>query len=571
MKRKKLISMLLTLTFVFSLTGLASASTFASSNAKKPAVLTVMSQESNGWVRNFNPLINNSLHISLGFMFEPLVVFDSFNNNKETPWLAEKIVTEPDFKTLTVKVRKGVKWSDGKEFTANDVAFTYNYTKNYPEIDRAGDWDHGTVKGRIASVKVVDKYTVKIVMKEANRFVRSSIFFQRWMLPQHVYSKVKNPATYVDKTPVVTGAFSVVKSFKPEMIVLGRNPKYWQANKLQVDELRYPQFNGNQAALSLLQTGAVDWAHIFIPDAQKNYVQGDKNRKFWYGKNDGVRLAFNFMDENADTLKAFKDVNFRRAVSLCVDRKGIIDSAVYGYLSKDVPPVTGLPPALMGYADKKAQAELAKYTKFDIAGAKKILTDAGYKDTDNDGFLENPDGSKLAFEITSPAGWTDWNDGAAIVAQGLQKAGINATAKAIDLAMVIESWKSGKHDILYCGYGISGDPYKFYYDTIGDQSRIKTDTWWTITDNNYANDEMTALIAKMPTAKDAELKTITAKIEQHFASQMINVPLFYNGNWFVYNTSRFTGWATEGHVVCNPANVQHDSKLLQLMLLKPVK
>ena len=89
--------------------------------------------------------------------------------------------------------------------------------------------------------------------------------------------------------------------------------------------------------------------------------------------------------------------------------------------------------------------------------------------------------------------------------------------------------------------------------------------------NNYANDAMTSLIASMPIAKDANLKLITAKIEQHFAKNMINVPLFYNGNWFVYNTSRFTGWATEDNVVCNPACAQHDSKLLQLMLLKPVK
>ena len=566
MRIKKLISIMLVIALTLSMTPFTTASA-----AKKPAFLTIMSQESNGWVRNFNPLINNPLQASLGFMFEPLVIFDSFNNNRETPWLAEKIVTEPDFKTLTVYVRKGVKWSDGKDFTAKDVAFTFNYTKSHPEIDRGGDWDHNGVKGRIASVTIVNDYTVKIVMKVANRFVRNSLFYQRWMLPEHIYSKVKDPATYVDKKPVVTGAFSKVKSFKPEMFVLDRNPKYWNAKNISVDQLRFPQFNGNQAALSLLQTGAVDWAHIFIPDAEKNYVQGDPNRKFWYGKNDGVRLAFNFMDENADTLKAFKDVNFRRAVSLCVDRKGIIDSAVYGYLSKDVPPVTGLPPALLGYADKTAQAELAKYTNYDIDAAKKILADAGYKDIDKDGFLENPDGSKLAFEITSPAGWTDWNDGAAIVADGLKKAGISATAKAIDLAMYIESWKSGKHDILYGGYGISGDPYRFYFDTVGDQSRIKTDTWWTITMNNYANDQMTALIASMPTAKDSELKKITAQIEQHFADNMINVPLFYNGNWFVYNTSRFTGWATEGNVVCNPACVQHDSKLLQLMLLKPVK
>jgi peptide/nickel transport system substrate-binding protein len=568
MKSKKLVTIIM---LVIMLT--LSMSAFTTANAAKTNFLTIMSEESNGWVQNFNPNINNARHAALGFMFEPLIIFDSFNNNKETPWLAERLVTEPDYKTLTIYVRKGVKWSDGKDFTANDVAFTYNYPKTHPEIDRTGWWDHpgSATPGKIASVKVVDKYTVKIVMKEANRFWRNTIPFQVWMLPEHIYSKVNDPATYVDKNPVVTGAFSKVKYFTPEMIVLGRNQYYWNAKNLKVDELRFPQFNGNQAALSLLQTGAIDWAHIFIPDAAKNYVQGDPDRKFWYGKNDGVRLAFNFMDENADTLKAFKDVNFRRAVSLCVDRIGINKSAVFGYLSKDVPPVTGLPPALLGYADVSAQAELTKYIKYDINAAKKILADAGYKDVDKDGFLENPDGSKLAFEITSPAGWTDWNDGAAIVAQGLKKAGINATAKAIDLAMVIESWKSGKHDILYCGYGISGDPYKFYYDTIGDQSRVKTDTWWTITDTNYVNDEMTALIASMPTAKDAQLKQITAKIEQHFANNMINVPIFYNGNWVVYNTSRFTGWATADNVICNPACVQHDSKLLQLFALKPVK
>lgn len=541
------------------------------SAAKKTNYLTVMSETSNGWVRNFNPLINNAMHASTGFMFEPLVIFDSFNNNKETPWLAEKIVTEFDFKTLTVYVRKGVKWSDGKDFTAKDVAFTFNYTKSHPEIDRAGDWDHGDVKGRIASVKLVNDYQVKITMKVPNRFVRNSLFSQRWMLPEHIYSKVKDPANYVDANPVVTGAFSVIKSFKPEMFVLGKNPYYWNAKSLSVDEMRWPQYNSNQAALALLQTGKVDWAHIYIPDAEKNYIQGDTNRKFWYGKNDGVRLAFNFMDENTDTLKAFNDVNFRRAVSLCCDRQGINNSAVYGYLSKEALPVTGLPPALLGYADKAAMAELAKYTKFDINAAKKILADAGYKDVDNDKFLENPDGSKLAFEITSPAGWTDWNDGAAICADGLQKAGINATAKAIDLSLYVESWSNNKRDILYAGYGTIADPYRFYYTTIGDQSTIKTATWWTTTCTNYANDEMTALVASMPTAKNSELNKITSKIEQHFANNMINIPLFYNGNWFVYNTSRFTGWATENNVICNPAIIQHDSKLLQLMSLKPVK
>ncbi|WP_163194575.1 ABC transporter substrate-binding protein [Clostridium thermarum] len=535
---------------------------------KEKAVLTSLMEMNDGWVRNFNPFISSAYQFVQGFMYEPLVVFDSYNNNKEHMWLAEDIITEPDYKTLTVKVRKGVKWSDGKDLTAKDVAFSFTYSKDHPEIDRNGDWGEN---GKIKSVEIVDDYTVKIVMREVNRFHRNTVFFQKWIVPEHIFSSISDPATYVLENPVVTGAFSEVVSFEPEMVVLGRNPNYWQGDKLQVDELRVPQYNGNDAGLVLLQSGEVDWAHLFIPDAETNYVQGDPHRKFWYGVNDGVRLAFNYMTPNKDNLKAFNNVDFKRAVSLAVDRETIIDSAVYGYLSRVVPTNTGLPPALWGYRDAEADEEMAKYTKFDIEQAKQILANAGFKDVDGDGFVENPDGTKISFDIISPAGWTDWNDGAAIAAQGLQKAGINARAKAIDLSLVIETWATGNHDVLYGGYGTSADIWKFYFDTIGDQSRVKTSTWWSICQTNYVNDELSALIAKMPSASDAELKEITSKIEQFFAKNMINIPILYNGNWFVYNDSRFTGWATEDNPMFNPANCNHDSKLLQLMNLQPVQ
>lgn len=574
---KKSISILLTLALTATLAGCggnkpnpanADPGNTAKEENKKPAVLTSLMEMNDGWVRNFNPFVNNTYQFEQGFMYEPLVVFDSYNNNKEHMWLAEDIVSEPDNKTLTVKVRKGVKWSDGKDLTAKDVAFSFTYSKDHPEIDRNGDWGE---KGKIESVSVADDHTVKIVMKTPNRFARNSVFFQKWIVPEHIFSKVDNPANYVLENPVVTGAFSVVKSFTPEMVVLGRNPSYWQGDKLKVDELRVPQYNGNDAGLALLQSGTVDWAHLFIPDIEKNYIQGDAHRKYWYGVNDSVRLAFNYMTPNKDNLKAFNNVDFKRAVSMAVDRSGIIDSAVYGYLSKEVPTNTGLPPALFGYKDPVAQEEMAKYTKFDIEGAKALLAKAGFKDKDGDGFVENPDGTKIAFEIISPAGWSDWNDGAAICAQGLQKAGINAKAKAIDLSLVIETWQTAQHDVLYGGYGASPDIWKYYFDTIGDKSRVKTSTWWSTCQTNYINEEINALIAKMPSASDAELKEITAKVEQFFAKNMINVPILHNGNWFVYNDSRFTGWATEDNPMFNPANCNHDSKLLQLMNLKPVQ
>jgi peptide/nickel transport system substrate-binding protein len=534
----------------------------------EPVVLTMLTDSTDGWIRNFNPYSTNVYGFVQGFMFEHLVLFNSYQNNEEIMWLAEDIISEPDNKTLTIKVRQGIKWSDGEDFNAEDVAYSFTISKDHPSIDRSGNWGDN---GKISAVNILDDYTVEIVMAEENAFHRFDVVNQAMMIPEHIFSTIDDPATAVIENPVVTGAFSEVVDFTPEMVVLGRNPNYWKGDDLEVDQLRVPQFNGNDGALALLQTGQIDWAHIFIPDAETTYVQGDAGRKFWYGKNDAVRIALNYMTPNENNKKAFNDPEFKKAFSMAVDRKGIIDSAVFGYLSTDVPPVTGLPPALMGHANPEAQKLHAEWTTYDLAKAKETLTAAGYVDTDGDGWVENPDGTPIEFEILSPAGWSDWNDGAIIAAEGLREIGINASANAPDLGIIIESWESGQHDALYSGYGAPSNIWKFYYDTLADQSRVKTATWWSITQTNYTNDRITELVAEMPTADAARTKEITDEIEMFFTENMINIPILYNGNWFVYNDSRLTGWATEADPYCNPASVVHDIKVFHLLNLEPVK
>lgn len=535
---------------------------------KDPSVITILSDSNDGWVRNYNPFIAGRYNWVQGFIYEYLVIFNGYDNNAETMWLAEDIISEADNKTLTIKVRQGIKWSDGEEFNAEDVAYSYTISKDHPALDNVGNWGEN---GKISEVNILDDYTVEIVMNEANAFHRADVPFQALIIPEHIWSQVEDPSTYVQDAPVATGAFTEVVSFEPEMVLMGRNPLYWKVDELEVDQMRLPQFTGNEAALALLQTGQVDWAHMFIPDAETTYVQGDPNRKFWFGMNDAVRLSFNYMTENENNLKAFTTPEFKIAASMAVDRKGIIDSAVFGYLDKTVPPVTGLPPALLGSTNDEAQKLHAEYTTYDLDAAKKVLTDAGFVDQDGDGWVDNLDGTPIMFDILSPAGWTDWNAGAIIAAEGMREIGINANANAVDLGIIIEAWESGAHDCLYGGYGLSTNIWKFYFDTIGDSSRILTPSWWSTNQNNYVNEEISEMIAELPMADAARAKEITDYIELYFTENMINIPLLYNGNWFVYNDGRFTGWATAEDPFVQPNCVTHDSKILQLLSLKPVK
>lgn len=568
MKAKKIMSLIFTVAIATSLFVGCGGNKEETGGNENPAVLTTLMESSQGWVRNFNPY-NKPAQFIQGFMYEPLVIFDANNGGAETMWLAEDIISEEDNKTLIVKLRKDVKWSDGEAFNADDVVFTYNYSKDKPEIDTSGNWNGDNPK--MQSVEKVDEYTVKFVMSNPNVFHRKDIFYQSWIVPEHVFSKITDPATAVVENPVVTGAFSEVKDFTPEMVVLGRNPNFWKADDLEVDEMRIPQFDGNDAALALLEEGNIDWAYIMIPDIENTYVKGDANKKYWYGKNDGIRLSFNYMTKNENNKKAFESVDFRKAVSLATDRKSINESAAFGYLSDEVPTVTGLPPMLSSYINEDAQALSDPYMKFDLTEAGKILDAAGFVDKDGDKFRDNPDGTPIAFEIISPAGWSDWNAGAQIVAENLQKLGINATNAPKELGVVTEAWGTGEFDMLYTAYGQNTNVWKYYFDTIGDQSRFLTSTWWSTCQNNYKNDEMTALIEELAAAPEARQAEIVETIEKFFAENMISVPILFNGKWNIYNDARFTGWTTEEGKGPDQANCIHDSKILQLMELKPVK
>ncbi len=150
-------------------------------------------------------------------------------------------VSNEDFTEHTVKIRQGIKWSDGEDLTADDVVFTFNMIMSNPGINASSYYN--TV---FASVEKVDDYTVKIVTKEA--FPRLSLRFgvTIWgndlrIVPEHIYSQQADVTTFKDSAPVVAGPYTVKSYDELGKWILYERREDWQNSTVGVVTGKMPQ------------------------------------------------------------------------------------------------------------------------------------------------------------------------------------------------------------------------------------------------------------------------------------------------------------------------------------------
>jgi len=150
-------------------------------------------------------------------------------------------VSNEDFTEHTVKIRQGIKWSDGEDLTADDVVFTFNMIMSNTGINQCEYYN--TV---FASVEKVDDYTVKIVTKES--FPRLSLRFgvTIWgndlrIVPEHIYSKQADVTTFKDSAPVVAGPYTVKSYDELGKWVLYERREDWQSSTVGVVTGKMPQ------------------------------------------------------------------------------------------------------------------------------------------------------------------------------------------------------------------------------------------------------------------------------------------------------------------------------------------
>ena len=277
---------------------------------------------------------------------------------------------EPRQEDGDLQIQPDVKWSDGKPLTAADVVYSLNAGKQDSghTMDIIGLYRANT---NIASIKQVGQLGVAITLKTPDsQFIVANLNLQ-FVVPQHIWSKVKAPATFKNPNPVGSGPFTKVTRLTTQDIVYGKNPNYWQPGKPAVPCLDYQEATSNDAALLQMQSGKVDWTHNFVPTSRRAYLAKDPAHfhAFYGTAAYPVSLMFD------DTQYPYSLVAFRQAVSMAINRDDVSKLGEYGYApATDALGLSFMFPTWVTDPAIKAQAKaLATYNP---DAAKKLLTDA---------------------------------------------------------------------------------------------------------------------------------------------------------------------------------------------------
>lgn len=344
--------------------------------------------------KSFNPVVAREATTSTitSHIFESLVTIDHITL-EVIPMLARSWTVSDDGKIWIFKLRNDVVFNDGKKFTAEDVAFTFNelvFNSDIPNSAR----DIFTIKGQSIQVEVVEDYTVKFVLPSVfSPFL--TILGSQQILAKHIYSEIVakgvfNSSMGLDSRPkdlVGTGPY-VLKEFRPgERIVLSRNQYYWNKDECNtqlpyLNELLYLVLPNPGTALLKFLEGEIDYYSLNGEDlAYLGPLQEERKFSIY---NTGPSFTSNFIIINQNKRKhpetgeyfvdlkkqkLFNDKRFRQAISYAIDRNKMIDIVFNGLGSSQYGPLTSAVKNF--YYDG-----ISKYER-DKTRAKKMLKDLG--------------------------------------------------------------------------------------------------------------------------------------------------------------------------------------------------
>ncbi|MGW7464357.1 ABC transporter substrate-binding protein [Streptomyces xantholiticus] len=391
-------------------------------------------------------LVSTSIH---RLAYDYLTNYDP-EDGHTVPGLATEWKPSADKLTWTYTIRDDSKWSDGKQATADDAAWTFNKMMTDPNAATA----NGSFTANFKKVTAPDPETLVIELKKPQATMTA---LDVPIVPKHVWEKVGDFSKFNNdkQFPVVGNGPFVITDFKVDQYVkLEPNKTFWRGAP-KFDELVFKYYKDGDAAVAALRKGEVSFVQGLTPaqaaalkSAENIKVNDAPGRRFFaLATNPGAQSKDGKKFGNGH--KALLDPAVRKALFHATDRTTIVDKVFQGHA------VAGegyIPPRFESYFWKP---ETSQKIAYDPAKAAQILDEAGYK-KNGSGKRLGKDGKPLDFRILCHA--TDPNDKA--IGKYLQEwwgeLGIGLKVECLD--NVSDPWLKGDYDLAFDGWSVNPDP-----------------------------------------------------------------------------------------------------------------
>ena len=393
-----------------------------------------------------NPMAPPGLGNIGDYVYERLLDYVPLPEKTYMPVLAESFKEEGN--VVTMKLRKGVKWNDGADFTSKDVITTTNlgFLNNWVI------WDH------LEKIEAPDDHTVVFTFKEANVLTTQLAANIIVNAPTHIYEKWADQAATIitnrgvkengawptatveamqkvkddfyafkpDATEAVgTGPFTV-KNVTSSEAILEKNPTYWGTDNVKFEEIKMIRFTNLESYMNTVMSGGYDVeTQGMSPDVYKNITEKNKDMRVVMAPDlSQPSLQFNMK------IGPMSNVNVRKAIQYAIDREVLFNIAEPGSALADEYSAGMVPPMRDKFLSEEAKASMEKYAN-DPAKAEALLTEIGWK-RDSENKWVDKSGKVVELEIATTSAYPTFFLTADAITNQLNEFGLSTTLKSME-------------------------------------------------------------------------------------------------------------------------------------------
>jgi peptide/nickel transport system substrate-binding protein len=459
------------------------------------------------------------------------------------PELATEWSASDDGLTWTMTIRDDAVFHDGTPVTAEDVAFSiqlYKDTEDFPYLPSYATY--------FKTIEAPDDTTVVLTTADPIGNFEANIVFM-YVLPKHIWENVDDPIEFQNEEMIGSGPFKLADYKRREFTRLAANEDYWNGPP-NIDEVIFQTYRNADARVQALTNGEVDAINEFPPTAF-TALDGAENVEVHIADiaagGDLRDILFNMVSPEDCPVDdggkctghpALQDVEVRQALAMAMDKQQIIDVALLGLGSQGV----GFVPPGLGEYFIGTEADYA----YDPEGAKALLEQAGYTDTNGDGIREcKADQDCPTGDLTFRFNFPDDIDTAPREAEQIsdmwEAVGVRIEIGALDADTLTSiCCPTFDYDVILWGWGSDPDPG--FLLSVTTCAEIPTG----YSETGYCSDEYDGLYADQGVAIDRDERIgIIHEMQQMLIDDVPYIVPYYAQNREAWRTDTFSGWLAD--------------------------